>query len=429
MKYITYYLMISFSILFLLMGCTKSEKEQSQPPIQKETTQVNDPQETPTKQNQEMKVHFIDVGQGDSILIQLPNKKSILVDGGVKGAGKEVVTYIRDLKIKQLSLVVATHPDADHIGGLIPVLNAIKVNQFMDAGKVHTSQTYEEMLQLIADKNIKFTVPTIGQQIKLDSNVSIEILSVDEFAADNNDASIVLKLTYNEVSFLLMADASIQMEQDLLATHNLKATILKAGHHGSNTSSSLAFLQAVKPEVAILSYGNNNKYGHPHAEVIDGLRTVGSKIYGTGESGTITVLTDGLTYTINQPEWTGVGATSSISWQTNNDTQNNELQITPTSATVYISQKDLEKEFVTITNGTTENINLKDWKLLSVEGNQIFNFPNITLQAGQSIRITSGADAKEGTGYLKWTGRQIWLNDGDQAILYNAKGEVVSELN
>ena len=393
--------LLLFFMLLLLVGCT-------------DVTGQRETQTTTSPSDSEMRVHFINVGQGDSILIQSPNGKAMLIDGGIKGEGENVVAYIQDQGVSKLDYVVATHPDADHIGGLIAVLNSISIENFIDSGKAHTSQTYEQMITLIGDKNISYIVPTIGQQIAIDEELDIKVLNADESASDNNDASIVLKVTYGDVSFLLTGDAGIEMEQKMMATQNVQATILKAGHHGSNTSSSPAFIEAVSPQVTILSYGQDNKYGHPHFEVIESLRAVGSKIYGTAEEGHIVITTDGKSYSVNAMEWTGIGATSSIPSK-------------PTG-TVEIISKDLNAELVKVKNNSNEAVNLNGWQLISVEGNQVFNFPNITLQPGETISVSSGPDAKESSTILKWTNKQIRLNTGDAAKLVNKKGEVVSEL-
>ncbi|MFF5995311.1 MBL fold metallo-hydrolase [Lysinibacillus sp. KU-BSD001] len=390
-------LLIILMMLFLV-GCT-------------EAVQPTETVTVPT--GKEMRVHFINVGQGDSIFIQSPNGKTMLIDGGVKGEGNNIVAYLRAQGVKQLDYVVATHPDADHIGGLISVLNSISVKNFIDSGKVHTSQTYEQMITLVGDKGIPYTVPKTGETVNLDEELDIIVVSADEHAADNNEASIVLKVTYGEVSFLLTGDAGVEMEKEMMATQNVQATILKAGHHGSNTSSSLAFIQAVQPEATILSYGQDNKYGHPHIEVIESLQTVHSQIYSTAEGGHIVVTTDGKVYSANTPEWMGVGSTSAVPVQS--------------TGKVEIISKDVEAELVKIKNNGSEAVNLNGWQLLSVEGNQLFTFPNITLPPSKTITVSSGPDAKESSTVLKWTNKQIWLNSGDAAKLMNAKGDVVSE--
>ena len=388
--------MFVLATILMLAGCT----------VNTDTNKI------PANVGDEMRVHFIDVGQGDSIFIESPDGKTMLIDGGVKGAGEEIVAYLKELGVQKLDAVVATHPDADHIGGLIAVLNSMAIGQFYDSGKVHTSQTFEEMLTLIDMKNIPYNIPKTGDTITFDDVVSVKVLSADETASDNNDASIVLKVTYGDVSFLLTGDAGVALEKEML-TKEVKSTVLKAGHHGSNTSSSQSFIQAVHPEVTVLSYGEDNKYGHPHKEVVERLQAVGSEIYATAEAGTVIVSTDGVNYDVSAKE-----------------SSNNIMATTPSiKEGVEIISKDLENEIVAIQNNTAQAVSLKDWQLVSIEGNQIFNFPNLSLQPSKIIYVTSGSTAREGQSYLKWTGRQIWLNDGDGAQLLNAKGEIVSELD
>lgn len=385
--------------IFLLAGCTEVVKTEK----------------IPVTAGHEMQVHFIDVGQGDSILIESPNGKTMLVDGGVKGAGQQIVSYLKEIGINKLDIVVATHPDADHIGGLIPVLDTMPIEQFYDSGKVHTSQTFEEMLTRIDEKNIPYHVPKTGDEIEFDKEVNVKVLNANEQATDNNDASIVLKMTYGNVSFLLTGDAGIALEKDMLQ-YDVTATVLKAGHHGSNTSSSEEFVRAVKPEVTILSYGEDNKYGHPHTEVVDRLQAIGSKIYATADLGTITVSTDGVNYAVNGKETSKVET----------GTKPSKVEAPPIA--IEIVSKDLVTEIVGIKNSGQQAVSLKDWQLISIEGHQVFNFPNLSLQPGKTIYITSGTNAREGQNYLKWTTKQIWLNDGDAAQLRNEKGELVSEL-
>ncbi|MFS0575777.1 S-layer homology domain-containing protein [Sporosarcina sp. 179-K 3D1 HS] len=252
-----------------------------------------------------MLVHFIDVGQGDAILIQAPNGKNMLIDGGPASAGNKVVSFLKSKGVTTLDVVIATHPDADHIGGLKAVLNSFKVNRFIDSGKAHTTQTYFDMLSLIEAKNIPFTVATTGASVDFDPNLTTTILHADEQAADSNDASIVTRVVYDSVSFLFMGDAGASLEKDIISNYNVKSTYLKAGHHGSNTSSSVAFLNAVKPAGTILSYGKDNSYGHPHADVVQRLKAVGSKMYSTAASGEITVTTNGTTHSVSTKPWTG----------------------------------------------------------------------------------------------------------------------------
>ncbi|SES42505.1 ComEC/Rec2 family competence protein [Psychrobacillus sp. OK032] len=236
MKYIVSF--ISAFLMFVTFGCTME-----MPNVTQETKVETSSNET--NANKEMSVHFIDVGQGDSILIQSPEGKNMLIDGGKKEKGKDVVTYLRQQGVEKLEYVVATHPDSDHIGGLLAVLNSVTIKNFVDSGKEHTTETYEKMLQLILDKHIPFIVPNTGDTIHLDSDLEITVLHTREDANDNNEASIVLKVQYEEVSFLLTGDADTGVEKSMLNEYDLKSTVLKAGHHGSDTSSSDAFIREV----------------------------------------------------------------------------------------------------------------------------------------------------------------------------------------
>lgn len=248
--------------------------------------------------NGDLKVSFIDVGQGDSVLIQTPAGKSILIDGGIQAAGEKVVSYLAKAGVTTIDMAVATHPDADHIGGLIHVLKNVNVNKVLDSGKTHTTKTYLEYLRVVDQRNIPFEVATAGSFINIDKNVKIQVLNSTHTSSDTNESSIVLKVTYGNISYLLTGDATINNEQEMIKKFNVSADILQAGHHGSNTSTSQAFVNAVKPKVAIISYGQGNQYGHPTDAVVNRLKASGAAIYGTANYGNIVVKTDGKTYQV-----------------------------------------------------------------------------------------------------------------------------------
>ena len=369
------------------------------------------------KPKPDLKVTFLDVGQGDSILIQAPNGKTLLVDGGTKSAGTKVVSYLKGKGVTKIDFVVATHPDADHIGGLISVLNSFKVGTFIDSGKPHTTDTYYELLSLVDSKDIPYVVAKTNQTIPLDSTMKVEVLFADENATDNNDASIVLKATYNQVSFLLTGDADTEIEKILRDTKDVKSTILKAGHHGSDTSTSAYFLAEVKPQATILSYGKDNSYGHPHYAVLQNLKAVGSKVYSTAHSGNITVTTNGSTFSVSASPMT-----------TPTPTPTPEPTPEPSTGNLQIVSKNLDTDTVGIKNMGKTAVNMNGWKLVSVEGNQVYTFPSYNLASGATVYVTSGPNAKSGGNYLKWTGSYIWNNSGDAAKLLNPQGVVVHEL-
>lgn len=249
-----------------------------------------------------MKVHFIDVGQGDSTFIQLASGQNVLIDAGTDQAGETVVAYLKSLGVTKLDYVIATHPDADHIGGIVDVLKAFEVVKFIDSGKVHTSKTYENMLVAVQQEGSQYIVPSSGQYLVNDQALQsyLKVISAKPNATETNDASVIVEAGYCSQDVLLMADASTSIEGNLIATNKVgQAEILKAGHHGSKTSSSLDFLKIVKPKTVILSYGIDNSYGHPNQSVLNNIKAIGATMYATAQDGTIVVTADCNGYSIN----------------------------------------------------------------------------------------------------------------------------------
>jgi len=246
--------------------------------------------------SENLTVHFMDVGQGDAELLQF-NGKNVLIDGSTRDMGSRVECYLKEQGVSSLNLLVATHPHEDHIGGLLTVLKDFPIWQVLDSGQEHTSQTFETYLNLIDQKNIPFATAERGQTIDLDPALDIEVLSppTTHFTEDAlNQNSVVLKVTYENVSFLFMGDAGTDAENSLLASeYNLDADVLKVGHHGSSSGSSLAFLNAVTPTVGIIEVGSGNDYGHPTSKTLTSLKSTGSAIYRTALDGNIVVTTDG----------------------------------------------------------------------------------------------------------------------------------------
>lgn len=245
----------------------------------------------------ELQVHFIDVGQGDSIYIRTPSK-NILIDAGERG--DTVVDYLQGLAVDSLDLVICTHPHSDHIGGLVDVLEAIEVKEVIDPGVVHTSKTFEKYLTLIDEKDIVFTEGRAGDTRDLGDGVLLELLHpAQPKENDLNNASIVARLTFRKISFLFTGDAEKKSEKEILGRgFDVSSTILKAGHHGSSTSTGEDFLKAVSPETVVIMCGEGNSYGHPHEETIELLAEYDIDVYRTDISGTIVVTTDGKTYDV-----------------------------------------------------------------------------------------------------------------------------------
>jgi competence protein ComEC len=247
-----------------------------------------------------LKIAFLNVGQGDSILIQAPNGQTMLIDGGrsTNLANTVIIPKLREWGAQQVDVLIPTHPDADHIGGLVGVLESFPVKLAALTGQVHSTQIYERLLTNIRDKNIEALKVRTGTAIPFDPSVKIEVLAPDEEAVqsdDTNDASIVIKLTYGSTSFLLTGDAEMP-ENKAILDHgfDVRSTVLKLGHHGSHTSTNEDWLQHVQPQLGVISAGKDNSFGHPHPEVIAALKKLNIPYIRTDEHGTITVTSDGV---------------------------------------------------------------------------------------------------------------------------------------
>ena len=253
-------------------------------------------------QHLDLEVYFLDIGQGDSILIKTPRGQTILVDGGpdntvVYKLGRYLPFYQRSI-----DLIVATHPDSDHIAGLNEVLKRYEVKYILLTGIEHQSATYQALLDLVVEKNIKVLDPGQVRYISLSANSGLEIIFpfsslMGQTFADTNDASILARLIYGQFSALLTGDATLRVETEVLA-HGLsvQASVLKVGHHGSDTSSGQKFLEAVAPSLAVISAGLNNKFGHPKVVVLDRLHALAIPILLTSQLGDIKIFSDGQVY-------------------------------------------------------------------------------------------------------------------------------------
>ena len=244
-------------------------------------------------------VHFIDVGQGDATLIQ-NNEGNVLIDGGDRRTADSLVRYLKDNGVGKISYVIATHPHADHIAGLVNVLNTFEVDTIIMPRVAHTTVTFERLLDAIENNDVKVQEPVAGASFTLGETVFTIAAPNSSSYRNMNNYSVSVRVSHGSTSFMFTGDAETESENEMLARNrSLSAKILHVGHHGSRTSTSQAFLDAVLPEIAVISCGKGNSFGHPHEEVLSRLEEARVTIYRTDLHGTIVISTDGASLTVH----------------------------------------------------------------------------------------------------------------------------------
>ncbi len=277
-------------------------------PVLAETGEAAPDPEAPYEPPEKFTIAFLDVGQGDAAVWFTPSGGIFLCDGGegspdnrdsrytraTDAGNKVIIPFLRARNARELTAVFLTHPHSDHFGGLIDVIRELKARAFYNSGKAATSTGYRTLLRLVQNRHVDYVEPRPGEELALDDKLKMQVLAVNSEANNLNNASIVLKLTYGAVSFLLTGDAEKQVEEQLVATQAaaLRSTVLKTGHHGSRTSSTASFVGAVNPRYAIISVGRNS-FGHPNPDVLERLQGAGMTVLRTDECGTITFTTSG----------------------------------------------------------------------------------------------------------------------------------------
>lgn len=238
-------------------------------------------------------VHFIDVGQGDSVLLE-SNDEFVLIDAGERGYGDAVSSYINERGADELKYVIATHPHTDHMGGMRTVLNDIAAENFITVETDCATSTWIKLLKTVEEKKINYIDAKTGDTYTFGS-ASFTILAPNSDNYDNyNNYSVVTKVTCGDISFMLTGDAEKESEYEMVRSGvDLHADVLKCGHHGSSTSTTAKFLKAVDPSYAVISCGKDNDYGHPHKETMQKLNALGTTILRTDQMGTIVAYTDG----------------------------------------------------------------------------------------------------------------------------------------
>lgn len=263
--------------------------------------------------SKDLDITFIDVGQGDSIFIIFPNKKVMLIDAGGSpywmkeiswDPGEEVVVpFIKSIGINKIDYVIVSHPHGDHFGGMFSVLNSFQVGEFIDNGYTEGDIDYVDLLAVVDKKEIPYEQIKEGDKFSIDENITLDVFFPPKkgfpFEGANN-SSIVLKITYKKFSVLLTGDIEYEVEQYLCSKYKnkLKSVVLKVPHHGSRTSSTKKFIKTVSPDVAVISCGKNNMFGHPHEEVVSRYKKLKVDLYRTDINGNIKILSNGEEYTV-----------------------------------------------------------------------------------------------------------------------------------
>lgn len=313
-------ILLLLSMLFALTGCSVSEATQHGMAV--DTIQAEDVL---------LRVDFLNVGQADCALLST-NGHYMVIDGGNNGDADTILSYLEGQGVEKLDAVVGTHPHEDHIGSLDAIINHFDVDAVYMPKIMHTSKTFEDVLDAVANKGLKIKSPSPGDTIDF-NGLEIEVLGPQREYKDFNNNSIVLKVNAGETAFLFTGDAEETTEKDILqADYDLQADVLKVGHHGSSTSSSQAFLQAVKPKYAVISVGVGNSYHHPEEEALQRLQSIGAEIYRTDLQGNIVCTTDGKNIAFNCNSVSGAEVYADAA-------KNN----TPAEEVVYIANKKSKK--------------------------------------------------------------------------------------
>lgn len=346
--------LLSIVLALSLMGCGVAKEDTNAADArierQSETEVTQGVQETDPEDTYDlMEVHFLDVGQGDCTLIQCGDK-AMLIDTSTSDQGTAIQNYLSKNGVEKLEYLVLTHPDSDHIGSAAVIITKFDINTAFISNYEKDNKTYQKVIQALDNKKVEYFTPIPGEVYALGS-AEFTILAPITTYNDPNDASIALLLKNGETTFLFTGDAEEKAEKDIVDSgRSIKADVYQVGHHGSKTSSSELFLDAVEPEFAVISCKEGNSYGFPHAKTLNEFRSRKIKVYRTDEQGTILAVSDGKEITWN--------ASPSETWQSGEATKSS-VSVTPEPEKGKVSE-----ETTYILNTETKKFHLPDCKLV-----------------------------------------------------------------
>ena len=343
-----------------------------------------------------LRVNYIDVGQGDSIFIELPNKETMLIDAGESYEADNVINYIKNLGISKIDYIVGTHPHTDHIGGLEEVINTFVIGSIYMPKATSTSKTYLDLLTTISDKGLSVKTAKSGVVILDENDLKLEFIAPNSDSySELNNYSAVLKLTYLDNTFLFMGDAETLSEDEI--TSDVDADVIKVGHHGSDSSSSLEFVKKVSSEYAIIMVGEGNSYNHPYQSIIDRYLSVGANVLRTDLDGNIVCDSDGVDVSCKKDKESS-NTISSNSTTTSNINLIDLTTLVSRGSNATVSIKGLPNTTYDIdviySSGASKASGLED-KTSDSEGNVSWTFKvSSNVKPGTyDVKITDGKDS------------------------------------
>ncbi len=364
--------------------------------------------------NDRLIVTYLDVGQADSILIQEPSGKTMMIDAGNNNDAEYVIDYLNKLQINRIDYLIGTHPHEDHIGSMDKVIDNFDIGTIYMPKKISNTKTFEDVLKSIKNKNLKVTAPVPGNVFSLGKAKCTILSPISDEYSNTNNYSITVKVEYGKTSFLFTGDAEKEPEQEMIKMwgNDLKADVLKVGHHGSSSSSTDEFLEKVNPSLAVISVGKDNDYNHPHEETLEKLNRLNIPVLRTDELGNIIITSDG--NNIYKED------NSEINIMSNEDIEKKDL------SSIVIQNIDKDNEIVILKNNESVDIDLSNWVMVSASSKdtQSFTLPKGTIiKSNSTLTLASG----KATGDVKLTTSNIWNNSkSDPGELYNEVNELIS---